>query len=523
MKKLFKIVLILSIISGMSSCNEFLDINHDPDILEDAPVEMILPAALSSPMYILGGDGQIFGAYWAQHWTQSTNAPQYQGYDSWQITNATFDGRGYGALYYYSLKDLEHIRKIAEKEENWTYFLMTTVVEAYIYQVLVDLYDKVPFTEALQGEGSDGFDPNITPKFDDGEFIYNGLIEMLDDALSKNLGAVSCKDPGDADILFGGNMNSWQAFANTLKLKILLRQSNVNDVTTAMADLKGKAFLTSDAAFNIFVNQPDKRNPIYSAAEIQHKGNLSMSRTLMDYLTGDIEGEDNYRDRRVEYLAERPKDVPEYHRALLQGDYLNIDYATSIEELSRPMLKFDHPLYYMTEAESYFLQAEANLRYWGDDTKAEEMYEEGIRAAFDRLDNIGLVPTDDDEYDAEVVIDGYAKWVYTSEEAQLELIWMQKWVSMTNIQGIEAFIEHNRTNTPYEYEVSPRVDNWQNQSGIDAYEKGCGWFTIALNNVTSDRYPRRLMCPQSEMDGNPNVPVELRSKKIFDPVWWDID
>ncbi len=36
--------------------------------------------------------------------------------------------------------------------QDWNYNLMATVMKVYTYQVLVDLYDQVPYTDALQGE-----------------------------------------------------------------------------------------------------------------------------------------------------------------------------------------------------------------------------------------------------------------------------------------------------------------------------------------------------------------------------------
>ena len=61
--------------------------------------------------------------------------------------------------------------------------------------------------------------------------------------------------------------------------------------------------------------------------------------------------------------------------------------------------------------------------------------------------------------------------------------------------------------------------------GDDAYhyQDDRGKFTISVNNVQSDRFPKRFLCPQSEIDGNPNTPSELKTKKIYDHVWWDVD
>ena len=56
------------------------------------------------------------------------------------------------------LSDMEYIRKETRKTKDWTYYLVATCVQSYTYQVLADLYDKIPFTEALQGVA------NFTPQ-----------------------------------------------------------------------------------------------------------------------------------------------------------------------------------------------------------------------------------------------------------------------------------------------------------------------------------------------------------------------
>ncbi len=515
-------LLILLILFSLSGCKKFLDINNDPDAIENVPLSMLLPAALSSPMYVIGADGQIIGSFWAQHWTQSTNAPQYQGYDSWQMTNATFDGYGYGSLYFNALKDLEYIKNKSHEEENWTYYLIATSVQCYVFQILVDLYDEIPFSEALKGD--EGGENAFTPHFEKGAAIYDSLIVRLDYALSKDLTVSTCENPGTQDIVFQGDMNSWVAFANTLKLKIYLRQSYARpDVASSgIASLADAQFLTSaNASFNIFLNQSNKQNPIYAIAEIAHKGNLTISRTLMSWMIDDLT-EDTYkiRDKRIDYIAEYPAKVPEYHRALFQGDYSNIEYASDIQYLSRPKLNFDDHLYYFTTAEVWFMLAEADLIYWKTGN-AQTYYENGVTAAFKRFNYLANYDSENEQADIDDILDeaDYGQWPIT-EEDQLNIIWLQKWISMANIQGLEAFLEHNRTDYPVVYPIRPGSLDFEDEYN---YSDDRGKFTIAVNNVTSDRFPHRFMCPQSEIDGNPNTPTEQKEKKVYDIVWWDVE
>jgi len=527
MKKISYLTIIIALLISFTGCKKFLDINHDPDAIEEAPLNLILPAALSSPMYVIGGDGQVLGEFWAQHWTQSTNAPQFQGFDAWQVTGSTFDGSGFGQLYYAGLRDLEEIRKVSLETKNWTYYLIATSTQCYVYQMLADLYDWIPFTEALQGEGDaeNGIEPNITPNWDPGEVVYDSLILRLDFAINQNFELASCEDPEEADIIFQGDIKKWVQFANTLKLKIALRQIKARPevAKTILESINGADFLQTNACFDIFVNQSDKQNPAYATADVKHAGNITISRTLMNVLMDDIDDNEDVRDDRVYFIARKPASVPEFFRALYQGDFYNNEYASGIGQLSRPLLTWNDPLYYFTDAESYFLQAEAYLTdYWLDLAKAEEMYEKGVNAAFARFDLVN--DTLGNPYsDCVLETSGYGSWGSAqNNQDRRRLIWTQKWISMANIQGLEAFIEHNRTNFPEEFEFMVGTDEFDDNYQLNDSDpdEDRGKFTISVNNVTNNRFPRRFMCPQSEVNGNPNTPSEIVNAQVYDPVWW---
>ena len=93
------------------------------------------------------------------------------------------------------------------------------MMQCYTFQLLADLYDEIPFSEALKGEG------NVTnPHFEKGQDIYDSLIVRLNFALSLDFEAETAEEIGAEDLLFEGNIERWKQFANTLKLKLYLRQ-----------------------------------------------------------------------------------------------------------------------------------------------------------------------------------------------------------------------------------------------------------------------------------------------------------
>jgi len=100
---------------------------------------------------------------------------------------------------------------------------------------------------------------------------------------------------------------------------------------------------------------------------------------------------------------------------------------------------------------------------------------------------------------------------FPTEGSPLEIfikeIILQKWVSLAGIQSLETFFEQNRTHYPEISNVLP-----------DNADYVPGEYTVSINNVTSGRFPKRLIFPESEVSGNPNSP---EAKPVWEKIWWD--
>src|SRR5690606_38305641 len=287
MKHAYKFIPLLIVLMAVStSCEDYLDVNTDPNNPADATLELVFPAGVSSVAFTLGGQWQILGSLWSQHWTQSTGANQYATVDDYNITESYYD-RQYSEIYSGALNDLNWVSIKAEEEENWNYFLMAEVMKAYTFQVMVDLYDQIPYTEALAGSD----DP--TPAFENGQAIYDDLIAKIDNALSKDLNAVTSTAPGADDLVFKGDMDNWVKFANTLKLKIFMRQTAAREsvAQTGITELyaSGAEFLDVDAEMSDYIDVENFRNP-YFAVQVSSAGNgrgnvdVAASNTLLNIL-----------------------------------------------------------------------------------------------------------------------------------------------------------------------------------------------------------------------------------------------
>jgi hypothetical protein len=475
------IFLISILVLGISCNKNFLDINESPNDPSSSTSKLVLPSGIASSAYVMGGWYQLLGGMWAQHWAQSTGASQWTDWEDYALRSDHYDVYQFGALYTGVLSDMEYIRKETKKVKDWTYYLVATCVQSYTYQVLADLYDKIPFTEAIRGT------ENFAPTWNDGSLVYDSLITRLDFAINQdftirsglNTSATS-SEIGIEDLIFQGNIDTWIQFANTLKLKIYLRQVYARqDIARAGIEalLAENNFLLQDAKMTAFASEENKRNPIYETGVDRLSGNIAAGATLLDML----KAADDPRLTRIF--------VPSAQGGLMvglkNGHYKN-DAAIypNIQSLSTPNLGPVDPVYFFSEAECCFLLSEANLWY-GNDVEAESYYIMGIQASMARFgatDNPSL-------YGA----GGVYEYPSAGFENKQKAIITQKWIASANSESLEAFFDQNRTGYPDFLIISP-------------------------TNVTGGKFPKRLIYPDSERKSNPNTPAQV---PIFTKVWWD--
>ena len=484
-------VLSLGVILAATSCEKYLDVNHDPNATEEASIGNVLAAAEASSAVHIGGELFNLGGFWAQYFTQSPDASQYGEFDEYNISSDFFD-RSWTELYAGALKDYQYIRTKASDENNTSFYLVATAMQAYTYQVLADLYDQIPYSEAIQGQD------NLVPHYDDGQKVYQGLYDDLNDALNMYKADHAAQGPdGSNDGVFAGDMDKWVRFANTLKLKLMMRSSKASSnpligTTADILDLvHGGELLQSDAAFTLFAATETKRNPYFEVnVNFLNGVNQSASQSMVLYL------QDND-DARLRAIYD-PADADGSYTTKPQGDYKNRDIPN--DGLATPKASPTKPVYFFTEAEVNFLQAEAEERFGGGAAAAQPYYEAGIQASFDMY-NMG--DTASSYYGAG---GPYEYNTGGTMEDRIKQIMTQKWVALANVENLEAFFELNRTGYP-EFKVRA------NQQPGD--------LIYSLASVLGpNRVPKRLLFSDVSKSRNPNVPAQPAGG-LSAPVWWD--
>ncbi|AYD49183.1 SusD/RagB family nutrient-binding outer membrane lipoprotein [Arachidicoccus soli] len=485
-KNIIVSALVFMSFSILCSCQKQLDINHSPNnpALDLGSPQIVFPGAVLATAAKTGGDLAILGGLWSEYYTQSAVASQYRSLVQYNIQSPNFNS-SYTVLMSSGLKNYQYVIDKAKTSEDWNYYLMATVMKAYTTEVLVDLYDQIPYSESLLGQS------NLHPKFDDGHTIYLNLLASLDTALAKNLNAPTSTNPGSSDLIFGGKMSNWIAFANTLKLKMYLRMVNKypSDAENGIKALyaTSPSFLTVDAALTGFADQDSKRNPMYeqNIKQLNTPDNLRACKSFVSWLQQNS-------DPRITPFFGKPNIT-----TVNAGDD---NSATAGASTAATFVEhYNDPVEFISAAESYFLQAEANLRYSVGATDVVS-YNKGVTQAFSEL---GLDAT------SFIALGGAYMYPITGSMAdKLQAIITQKWAECAyGCHGIEAYFEKNRTGYPKTSLV---------YSDNIAYIPG--QIVVSKSSVlAAGQLPKRLVFPYVEIQSNPNAPALV---PITTPVWW---
>lgn len=504
-------ILVLTAVTGMTflgGCKKFLDVNNNPNITQNASVEVVLPSAQVALAHAMGNNLQINGGFWSQYWTQSPLSSQYKYLDQYQPSTDNYD-RPWSILYAEALRNFKYVYDKSVAENKRQYAAIAKIMMAYTFQVITDAWGDVPYSEALMGSYDDG--AIISPKYDAQKDIYAGIQKMADEALA----IMDSHDPtlpGSDDLVFHGDMDSWIKFANTLKLKAYLRLSEI-DPTSAAAGIQSLEEATATFLDDVsgdagvkFSQTGGNENPLFSEmVGLNRTKNIYASATSVDYLT-------NIDDPRLSYFYIAATGNPaSLIVGITQGDYNNSVTATgkAIASMYVGAAVFEEydeiskvaPVIFFSMEESMFLQAEAMARGWmtGD---AGATYNSAISGGILKHEaHIDLTMTMSSN-----TYSSLSEWVDTllthpdvayptagTLQDQIKAIATQKWVAMCGTQGFEAWTEWRRTGYP-------------------------DFFSVSLNSLIGNNFPQRFLYPTDEISRNANFPG---LKTVDQKVWWD--
>jgi len=476
--KTIYIVGIIAVASLWSCTKDFEEINQNPNAPENIDPQFLLTNVIS----VAGEDNTYLqGFRLSNYLTQFSASVEFERIDRYEMgTNSEYWNTLYGLI-----NDLQSIKN--NENSNQAYHAVADILQSYLFAQLTDMWGDVPYSEALQFEQK-----NFNPKYDTQEFIYTdpqvGILAVLK-AATEQLENTSDRIQGD--VLFGGDLDLWVRFANSLRMRYLLRISNrLTDFSELQALANSGKLMRSNAdnAVLPYLSASPNQFPM-SQASLGLYQEHRMTKTVDSILS-------LWNDPRMEVLYKpTQKSVsegsPEF-KGLLNGQNRETisDQGIDLNDISLFGSIFrDVPdgvdAQFMQYAELQFALAEAAERGWISGN-AQAFYEEGIRASFQY-------------YEVELPVD------YLNQPAvalngtdNLTKILSQKWLVL-NTNGHEAWFNIRRTGIP---EMKPGPDN--------------------LNN---GRYPVRYLYPESEQatnsENNAAAAARMGGNTINSEGWWE--
>jgi len=253
---------------GFASCKKtWLDVNQDPNRVTDANVtaELIFPAAANEVGQAAVGSTSL--QEWMGYWAPNGGFVPQQNVISYNI-DYTF-GDGLFQNRYNILFDLHQAEVKGLANGNVDLAAASIILSVKLFQEVVDLYGDVPYSQTFQ------VDKTTTPIYDPSQGIYNSLQARLDTAITYLTNNAPTNSFSAADIINHGDVSKWIKFANTLKLRLLIRQSEVSgfDPSSEIAKIQNGGnfidhILGAGESITVnpgYVNDVNKQSPFYGA------------------------------------------------------------------------------------------------------------------------------------------------------------------------------------------------------------------------------------------------------------------
>ena len=339
-------------------------------------------------------------------------------------------------------------------------------------------------------------------------------INVLTDYANNNTNAFLA----EYDNIYSGNVSKWIKFANTLRLRLAMRISNVEESkakTEVEAAINNSYGLMATSADDAILHQNTSltfRHPLWELGtswDDEH-----MSATMDCYLNG-------YQDPRISSYFQATTANGDYRGA--RNGMVSPAKDRYKDITSRPNFNQGSDISWMYAAEAHFLLSEAKLR-WGIGAKtAQEYYEEGIRVSFSSANASGaegyinnaerlplskyIDPNTNRSTDVSYMVSllPVAWETGASLSENLERIMIQKWIALYP-DGQEAWSEMRRTGYP-------------------------GWVRIQSYNyqteVPNNEMISRLKFPTTEYSNN-STNTQAAVQYLGGPdaagtrVWWDV-
>lgn len=470
MKKIFILFLIAATFNGCKK--SYFDINDNPNNPTDANVsaDLLAPGALATSGNISTGATYIrlqtgvapfpttttrfsMLGRWLGIWSPGTN---FAASDESKYLAATNTSTADWRNRYDNINDYQTMQKKADGTGQTFYSGIARIMKAWNFHQLVDLYNNVPYKQAVNADF-------IQPKYDDAAVIYADLFNEITEGINAIKSADISKNIklSTADIMFKGDKVKWAKFGNTLKLRLLIHQSQLSNSAAiaatqiAIIDAEGSGYLNE--------GQTAQVNPGYTTANSNPYWTTHMYGNGCTPIPDNFNRANNFslntmkllNDQRFKqfYLPVRGKS------GTSDADWKGIDYAPTNSDPNFTEGKLsdiggartctpggtlglgkspEMASWIITGFESLFLQAEARSRGWiTTGPSAQVLYTRAVTESFSWLGISASAPAYLAQTDARIA------WPATQPD-QIKVIAWQKYFAFNGNNHLEIWNDYRR-------------------------------------------------------------------------------
>jgi len=390
---------------------------------------------------------------------------------------------------------------------------VATVIKVATMSRITDTYGPIPYSKI-------GTSTELEVPYDSQEAVYNSFFKELTEAID-----ILDANRGEAmspmgDYVYGGDVNKWIRYANSLKLRLAMRISFVNPtLAKQMAEEAVRGGVIEENADNATWKYfTTLTNGLYTAVNYNSSGSKTGGDThaaadIICYMNG-------YSDPRREpyFLQAQFGEGTEAYIGLRRGwQVFDKEWGFNFSGVN---IKANDPYIWMTASEVAFLRAEgAAVHNFNMGGSAESFYNRGIELSFEQWGCSGAATyLADDRSTPAAYVDPTSQNPYTgalssitikwkenaSTQEKLERIITQKWIALY-YNGNEAWAELRRTGYPKLIPVA-----YNGSGGV----------------VDSNLGPQRMAYPQEEYTNNSaNVSAAVRNllggpDNMATKMWW---
>lgn len=520
--KYIKYIIIFSITALFANgCTDgFEELNTQPDALIANNVDAsLLGQGFANAQY-----NTMHGLHWRFQISENLFSDLYCQY--FATTAANFDSDRYvevgrwidlcwSSFYGQAAPSAKFVEDFARENNLPVEEAVAKIWRVQLYHRITDYWGPAIYSQFGNGETSVAYDTQ--------EDIYKDFFPTLDQAVAVLESNRGTNVFGSNDQIFGGDVDKWIKFANTLRLRLAMR---IRYVEPALAKTEAEkaysAGVMEDNSDNAYLaTTVNSKNPFTT---ITNWGEFRMSALMESTLEG-------YSDPRLpEYFSpaeEGDSDGDGSPYEGLRNGQAKVDKVPALNTGNSDMaVKYlpegkggtNPPIVVMTCAEAYFLRAEGAMLGWNMGGSEKELYETGIRMSM--KDRTGASDADIDTYIASTSTpietgDAFGTQPATDipvayeegadMERRLEQIITQKWIALYP-DGWEAFAELRRTGYP---KLIPILNSDNADLGVnDIFRR----MTFVDGEFSNNRSATEAAQSLSELSGG-----DKNSTKV----WWD--